>query len=119
MRAELCRAVPDLRGVAEPGEAEVGVGVAHAEASISVSLLDAPGVWIFECAAANVVSVFDAGVYERAGVAGAADGSCGDEVRATGQLFSVGRRLGPGFVSFAAKRAMREGRNRGVCCEAG
>src|SRR6266851_3241507 len=46
----------------EPGEAEAGVGVAHAEMPVSVSLLDAPGVWIFACAAANVVSIFHAGV---------------------------------------------------------
>jgi hypothetical protein len=41
-------------------------------------------VWILKCAATNVVSVLDTGVYERAGVAGAADGASGDEVRAAG-----------------------------------
>ena len=41
-------------------------------------------VWIFKRADTNVVSVLDTGVYERAGVAGAADGASGDEVRAAG-----------------------------------
>src|ERR1700675_3810935 len=31
MRAELCRAVPDLRGVSEPDTAQVGVGAAPAQ----------------------------------------------------------------------------------------
>ena len=43
-----------------------------------------PRVWIFKCADTNMVSVLDTGVYERAGVAGAANGASGDEVRAAG-----------------------------------
>src|SRR2546422_5726086 len=96
MRAEWCRDLPDLRCLSQPGEAQAGVGIAHPEVPILVSVLDASVVWIFKRADANVVSVFGAGVRERAGVAGAADGSSGDEVRAAGSLFSRGGRMGPG-----------------------
>jgi hypothetical protein len=58
--------------------------IAHPEVPILVSVLDASGVWIFKSADANVVSVFGAGVRERAGVAGAADGWSGDELHAAG-----------------------------------
>jgi len=84
MRAELCRDLPDLRCLSQPGEAQAGVGIAHPEVPILVSVLEASGVWIFKRADANVVSIFGAGVRERAGVTGAGDGSSGDEVRAAG-----------------------------------
>ena len=84
MRAELRRALPDLGCLSQPGEAQAGVGIAHPEVLVLVSVLDASGVWIFKRADANVVSVFGAGVRERAGVAGASDGSSGEEVRAAG-----------------------------------
>jgi hypothetical protein len=44
MCAELCRALSDVRGLWQPGDAEVGVGSAHSEVSVFVSLLDALGV---------------------------------------------------------------------------
>ncbi len=84
VRAELCRDLPDVRCLSQPREAEAGVGIAHPEVPVLVSVLDASGVWIFKCADPNVVSVFGAGVHERTGVAGTADGASGDEVRAAG-----------------------------------
>jgi hypothetical protein len=84
MCAGLCRALSDVRGLSQPGDAEAGVGSAHPEVPVFLSLRDASGVWIFKCADTNVVSLCDPGVYERTGVAGAADGTSGDEVRAAG-----------------------------------
>src|SRR6266480_3520390 len=55
MRAELRRALPDLRCLSQPGEAQAGVGIAHPEVLVLVSVLDASGVWIFKRADANVV----------------------------------------------------------------
>jgi hypothetical protein len=51
---------------------------------VFLSLLDASGVWIFKCADTNVVSLCDPGGYERTGLAGAVEGTSGDEVRAAG-----------------------------------
>jgi hypothetical protein len=60
--AELCRALSDVRGLWQAGDAEVGVGIAHPEVPVFVSLLDPSRVWIFKCADTNMVSVLDTGV---------------------------------------------------------
>src|SRR6267143_3274278 len=63
MCAELCSALSDLRGLSQPGDAQAGVGSAHPEVPVFLSLLEASGVWIFKCADTNVVSLGDPGVY--------------------------------------------------------
>ena len=44
VRAELCRDLPDVRCLSQPREAEAGVGIAHPEVPVLVSVLDASGV---------------------------------------------------------------------------
>src|SRR5207244_8255052 len=78
MCAELCRALSDVRRLSQPGDAQAGVGIAHPEVPVFVSLLDTSRVWIFKCADTKIVSVLETGVYERAGMDGAADGASGD-----------------------------------------
>jgi hypothetical protein len=75
---------------------------------VFLSVLDASGVWIFKCADPNVVSVLDTGVYERTGVAGAADEVRGNKVRAAGPSNGEGGECAPCIHSEQIVRCGRQ-----------
>ena len=74
----------------------VRFGEARAALPVPVSLLDASGVRVHERTHPELVSVSDPDLPERAGMAGAADGRRKAELRAAGQLLSMGGGLGAG-----------------------
>ena len=94
MRADERGVMPQLRHFQEPGDEEAGLGDARPALLVPVSLLDASSVRIHERAHPKLVSVSHPDLLERKGVVGTADGWCGAELPAAGQLLCLGGGLG-------------------------